>query len=401
MALTGRADGPPLSPPPGMMRALDAWADEVRRWSAVVGEPVVRDVHDLLTARARLLGLRRQGRISANGTCRLLRGADAFVALNLARLDDLVAVAAIVQGDVGADPWGALGAFLMRHTGAELVARARLLGVPATVLGAGARGSGAPWTAQRRWPVRRRPLAGLTIVDLSSMWAGPLAARLLADGGGRVVKVESAGRPDGARAVPAFFRTLHHDDQPALTIDLTTADGRARLRRLVAEADVVIESSRPRALEQLGAGPETVDGPAGKVWLSITGYGRSGAGRDRVAFGDDAAVAGGLVAWEAEDEPVFCGDALADPVTGIIAATAVFQAVAAGGGVLLDVSMQRCAAALTPLSPCQSMAATRADGGGWQVVVEGEALSVRGWAGGLQPERCTTQPATTVASTSS
>jgi crotonobetainyl-CoA:carnitine CoA-transferase CaiB-like acyl-CoA transferase len=119
-----------------------------------------------------------------------------------------------------------------------------------------------------------------------------------------------------------------------------------------------------------------------------------------VAFGDDASVAGGLVAWEAEDEPVFCGDALADPVTGIIAAAAVLEAVAAGGGVLLDVSMQRCAAALTPPTPSPSMAAERADGGGWQVALPGEAVAVRDRAGGPQPERCTTRPATTVANTS-
>jgi hypothetical protein len=377
MALTGRAGGPPLSPPPGMVGGLDACAAEVARWSAAVGDAVVPDWRDLVTVRAQLLGLRRRGRISANGACRLLRGADGFVAVNLPRPDDRVAVGAIVRGDVGDDPWVALEQFLTPRPVAELVERARLLGVPAAPLDDAARGAPSPWTAHRRWPVAaRRALAQLRIVDLSSMWAGPLAARLLAGGGGRVVKVESAARPDGARAVPAFFRALHPADQPVVTLDLGTADGRAQLVRLVAEADVVIESSRPRALEQLGAGPDGVDGPAGKVWLSITGYGRTGAGRDWVAFGDDAAVAGGLVAWEDEDHPVFCGDAVADPVTGIIAAAAALQAMATGGGVLLDVSMQACAASLAPAGPCPSTPAERV-GDGWQVVVDGEALAVR------------------------
>ncbi len=92
--------------------------------------------------------------------------------------------------------------------------------------------------------------------------------------------------------------------------------------------------------------PEQVAGRAGRVWVSITGYGRAEPGRQWVAFGDDAAVAGGLVAWENEAHPVFCGDALADPVTGLSAAAALFEAMAGGGGVLLDVSMQASAASL-------------------------------------------------------
>ena len=377
MALTGRTDGPPLSPPAGMVARLDQCADAVVHWSRAIGDAIRPDWRDLVTVRAHLLGLHRRGRVSANGTCRLLGGTDGFVAVNLARPDDEAAVAAIVQGVVGCDPWTALEEYLTRHHAAELVERARLVGVPAAALGDGASGSASPWGVQRRWAVEPSPraLTDLRIVDLSSMWAGPLAAWLLARGGGRVTKVESAGRPDGARRVPGFFETLHPDDQCVVRLDLATTDGRRQLLQHVAEADVVIESSRPRALEQLGAGPESLAGPAGKVWLSITGYGRVGPQCDRVAFGDDAAVAAGLVAWE-DDHPVFCGDAIADPVTGIIAAAAAMQAVATGGGVLLDVSMEACAASLAPSRRCPSIPAERVDDR-WSVVINGEVVAVR------------------------
>jgi hypothetical protein len=385
MALTGRADGPPLSPPPGLVRGLDELAAAVRRWSAEVGTAVEVDWAELLTVRARALGLRRRGRHSAGGTCRLLGGRQGWIAVNLPRPEDRAAVAAVVEGDAGADPWVALEEEIARRPVTEVVGRARLLGVPAAPLaGWGQRpepttqATGRGWSSERRWAgAGPRALADLRIVDLSSMWAGPLAAAVVGRGGARVVKVESTRRPDGARAVPALYRSLHPDDQEVVRLDLLVPEGRRRLRALLAGADVVIESSRPRALEQLGAGPDDVGGRAGRVWASITGYGRAAPGRDWVAFGDDAAVAGGLVSWEDEHHPVFCGDALADPVTGLAAAAAVLESVATGGGVVLDISMQACAAALVAGSPAEVSTPAQWSGGRWQVVVEGAPVPVR------------------------
>jgi crotonobetainyl-CoA:carnitine CoA-transferase CaiB-like acyl-CoA transferase len=108
----------------------------------------------------------------------------------------------------------------------------------------------------------------------------------------------------------------------------------------------VIESSRPRALEQLGVDVHRhMTTRATRVWVSITGYGRRGPGRNRVAFGDDAAVAGGLVAWE-HAEPRFCADAIADPTTGLVAAAACLAALVAGGSWMLDIPMAGVAAHL-------------------------------------------------------
>ena len=107
----------------------------------------------------------------------------------------------------------------------------------------------------------------------------------------------------------------------------------------------MIEASRPRALEQLGIDATAIVAGGGpRVWVSITGHGRDGAGADWVAFGDDAAVAGGLVAHD-EHGPVFCADAIADPIAGVVAAGAALQALAAGGRWLLDVSLSAVAAA--------------------------------------------------------
>ena len=122
----------------------------------------------------------------------------------------------------------------------------------------------------------------------------------------------------------------------------------------------MIEASRPRALEQLGIDATaliTGDGP--RAWVSITGHGRTGPEREWVAFGDDAAVAGRLVAWD-DVGPVFCADAIADPTTGVVATVAALEALAAGGRHLLDVPLAGVAAHLAgptlPVPPTVTVA---------------------------------------------
>ncbi|WP_433526090.1 CoA transferase [Nocardia pseudovaccinii] len=223
-----------------------------------------------------------------------------------------------------------------------------------------------PWQTSRiAQPVVGARLDGLVVVDLSSMWAGPLCAHLLGRAGARVIKVESTRRPDGARrGDPRFFDWLHRGHEQ-IAVDFHTGAGQETLRELVSTADVVIEASRPRALAQLGLAPGERVHRDGQVWLSLTGYGR--AEPMRVAFGDDAAVAGGLVGWDG-GEPVFCGDAIADPLTGICAALAVCCAVLGGGGQLIDLSMRATAAAFAS-APALTHGPHRvlADGADWVV----------------------------------
>ncbi len=159
--------------------------------------------------------------------------------------------------------------------------------------------------------------------------------------------------PDGPtaprRGPPAFFDLLH-GDQESVALDFADPGDAARLAALVAAADVVIEASRPRALAQLGIDAAAVAAASASVWVSITGYGRGGPAGRRVAFGDDAAVAGGLVAGTTAD-PVFCADAVADPLSGLAAAAAVVDRLAAGGGWLVDVAMAGVAAWCARLPP--------------------------------------------------
>jgi len=162
------------------------------------------------------------------------------------------------------------------------------------------------------------------------------------------VKVESVTRPDGARRGPVAFFDLLNGRKRSVALDFTNRSDVTILRQLVQRADVVIEASRPRALEQLGiAAVDVVRHGGPRVWVSITGYGRRSAasGVGRVAFGDDAAAAGGLVVWQ-DGAPLFCADAVADPVTGLTAAAACLDALDAGGRWLLDVSMAAACARL-------------------------------------------------------
>ncbi|MCV7417173.1 CoA transferase [Mycolicibacterium litorale] len=306
--------------------------------------PVDVDIPELLTGRAALLGLPQPGQVSAGGASRLLRARDAWCALTLSRPDDVAAVPALLEGDdVGTDPWPAIADWLTNRDADTAVARARLLGMPAAVLAetSPAQPDGTPLGP----PAAPRTWADLLVVELASMWAGPLCGRMLAGAGATVVKVESPTRPDGTRGgSPEFFDWVN-SGKHCVTLDF---DNPGELRALLAAADVVIEGSRPAALARRGLGPDTIPARDGRVWVRITGYGTTGERAEWVAFGDDAAVAGGLVGGTG-DAPHFLGDAIADPLTGLTAAHAVFEALRRGGGELLAVSMAGVAASYAAL----------------------------------------------------
>jgi crotonobetainyl-CoA:carnitine CoA-transferase CaiB-like acyl-CoA transferase len=280
------------------------------------------------------------------------------MAVSLPRAEDLETVPAWLELDEAPTTtpatWSAVARSLATRDSSELLERAVLLGLPVARVGEAAGTSAV--TRVELAPAPARDPAGLLVADLSALWAGPLCGDLLIEAGATVVKVESTGRPDGARRGPAAFFDLLNGRKRSVALDFRSEQGAKMLREIVQHADVVIEASRPRALAQLGidAANSLRDGGP-QVWVSITGYGRSGdAAADRVAFGDDAAAAGGLVVWH-ENKPMFCADAVADPLTGLIAAGACLEALASGGRCLLDVSMAGVCAALTgPTLPAPS-----------------------------------------------
>jgi crotonobetainyl-CoA:carnitine CoA-transferase CaiB-like acyl-CoA transferase len=363
MDLTGRADGPPLLAPGDVATCLDGAALALRILAAARGTPVSLDGAALLGERAVHFGHRRQGTVSNGGACHLLAAADGWLAVNLSRDSDLELLPAWLEGPVGSNHWAAVTSFVQRCSAHTIADRAQLLGLPVAVVGEAGRADQvdeqyefrgqqwppAPWLhggaavslppprvvrdlgrlGPTRQPWRQRPL----VVDLSALWAGPLAASLLVAAGCRVVKVEDPRRPDpGRQGPPAFFDLLQEGKESVAMPVAATGPFPA----LVAGADVVIEASRPRALEQLG-----IHAQPHQAWISITGYGRVGPWRNRVALGDDAAAAAGLVTREAEGgPPLFCADAAADPITGLHAAVAALAAVAGGTGGTTDIAMR-------------------------------------------------------------
>jgi len=339
MWLSGHADGDPRSCPAPLAACAQG------AWLALASlEPSLDphfDASRLLGERAAIAGLSRGGRVSAGGACRLLDTADGGLALNLAREDDIELLSAWLEREGVAV--GELASVVKRYPTRYLVERARLLGLAAAPLAAPQRGR--YWYRAQRSGCkvegdRERPL----VVDLSTLWAGPLCAQLLAQCGARVIKVESIQRPDGARGGPPAFYNLMNNGKESVALDIKQADGLAHLRALLERADIVIESARPRALEQMGIyAADLVRAGTGKVWLSITGYGRRAPLREWIAYGDDAGVAAGL-SWLMggdQGDPVFCGDAIADPLTGLHGALLALAAWRNGGGVLLDVALRR------------------------------------------------------------
>jgi hypothetical protein len=334
LALTGRPDAAPLGPPKPLVAGVEAVAASIERRAGIAVDGVA-----LLAERAAVAGLTRGGDRSCGGSGRLLPTADEWVAVTLARPSDVGDLPAWLEMHVDEeDPWAAVEQAVRTRRAAELVERATLLGLPVAALASGGEVPPVPTSSA---PPTRVSMDDVLVVDFSSLWAGPLCTRLLCDAGARVVKVESRSRPDGARGGPPAFFDLLNAGKESVALDFER--DAPYLHGLLCRADVVVEASRPRALAQFGIVAERYiaedDGP--RVWISITGYGRADA---RVGFGDDAAVGGGLVVEDGSG-PCFCADAVADPLTGLVAADACLAALGGGQRVVVDLPLAGVAAA--------------------------------------------------------
>ena len=341
MSLTGPGDGPPRPEPAELAARMDALAGALAHLSGMAGAAVTVDGPALMGERAALAGLGRRGSTSVGGMARMVRAADGWMALNLARPSDVEALPALVAAPIDPGDWRSVERRLAALTATELVETAADLGVPlARVVPEREPAPPLPWRLMTSGGRRResgRPL----VVDLTGLWAGPLAGSLIAATGARVVKVEGRARPDGARLGPALLFDLLNAGKEMLAFDPRDPQDLEHLRALIERADLVIESSRPRVMAQWGVEPEAlVD--AGTSWISITGHGRTGVDSNRVAFGDDAAVAAGLVIDGSP--PEFVADAVADPVAGLVAAVVGVAALARDRAVLADVSLRHAAA---------------------------------------------------------
>lgn len=348
MALTGDPEGPPLAPDTTAAVLLDEALVPFGLDASVLGE------------RAAHLGLTRAGRTSCGGATRLLEGADGWAALALPRSDDLASIPALLGVEPGPDPWSSVTTAVRERPVAEVVEMGILLGMAVSDVV----GSPAPIavTGAPRPDAATRPAP--QVVDLSALWAGPLCTHLLGRSGASVVKVESTTRPDGARVgVRSFFDLLNHG-KASVGLDLTQPGDQRVLADLIGCADIVVSSSRRRAIEQLGLDPAAfLAGGSDRVWVAVTGHGW---GSDRVGFGDDAAAAGGLVAWDGWGQPRFAGDAVADPLCGALAARRALDAWGTGGRWFIDAPLAGAAAAAVPVGGTgEAVAAHTGVGGAW------------------------------------
>jgi CoA-transferase family III len=301
----------------------------------------------LLGERAMLGGMTIPGRTSAGGGCRLFDAVDDTIALNLSRAADRELLPALFEtDDLDTRNDEAIAARIACSDAAALVERGRWMGLA---------------IASEREMLRRSEAAGADpapispgtgllpracvelvagphatnrpsrpprVVDLSALWAGPLAGHLLWLAGAEVVKVESRTRPDAMREGNNPFYALLNQGKSSVALDFRDTSDRQALLSLITSSDIVIEAARPRALAQLGIdADQIVRTTPGLVWISITAHGAIGDTADWVGFGDDCGVSGGLSAAlrAATGHTGFVGDAIADPLTGVLTALLAWE----------------------------------------------------------------------------
>jgi len=359
MDVTGWANGPGLMCPAPLAAAADG---AMAAFVALAGirNGTMPTGSSLLGQRARLRGLRRDGQRSPGGACRLLPVRDGWIALSLAREEDWAAVPAWLCAGLPANR-KAIGGAVRELSADGLVARGRLLGL-AVARADGTRAVPA-WRGQATGTAGQMRERTPVVIDLSSLWAGPLTGALLRMAGAEVIKVVVIARADGARAGHGGFFDWLNGGKRFVALDFSDAQGRVALRALLRQADIVIEGSRPRALRQIGVlAEEFLARQPGLVWVSLTAYGRDGDEGNWVGFGDDAAVAAGLSRCMADTygQMMFAGDAIADPLTGLHAAAAAWSAWRQRAGGLISLSLAGVAARAMELGgvlTCDALAA--------------------------------------------
>jgi crotonobetainyl-CoA:carnitine CoA-transferase CaiB-like acyl-CoA transferase len=197
------------------------------------------------------------------------------------------------------------------------------------------------------------PLAGIRVVEFGTLIAAPFAARLFAEFGAEVIKVEQPGGGDPLRT----WRKLHQGtslwwylqsrNKKSVALDLKSADGREIARRLAAQADVVIENFKPGTLEKLGLSWDVLSALNPKLTLvRISGYGQTGPYRDRSGFGAIGEAMGGLrfTTGDPENPPARVGISIGDSLAslhGVIGALMSLLRVKTGQGrgQVVDVSL--------------------------------------------------------------
>ena len=199
----------------------------------------------------------------------------------------------------------------------------------------------------------KKPLAGLKVVELGTLIAGPFCTRILAEFGAEVVKVESPDGGDPLRKWRKLYEGtslwwyVQSRNKQSVTANLKHPDGREFVRRLVAEADIVVENFRPGVLEKLGLGWETLkEANPGLVMVRLSGFGQTGPYKDQPGFGAVGESMGGLryITGFPDRPPVRTGISIGDSIAALWGAIGALMAlrhreVNGGEGQVVDVAL--------------------------------------------------------------
>lgn len=196
------------------------------------------------------------------------------------------------------------------------------------------------------------PLAGLKVLELGQLIAGPFAAKTLADFGADVVKIEPPGAGDPLRKWrllkdgTSVWWQVQSRNKRSVALDLRDPAAQDIVRKLAAEADVLIENFRPGAMEGWGLGPDALQALNPRlIMLRISGYGQTGPYRDRPGFGVVAEAMGGLRHLTAEPArvPVRVGVSIGDTLASLHGVIGILMALhhrhRAGVGQVIDVAL--------------------------------------------------------------
>lgn len=211
---------------------------------------------------------------------------------------------------------------------------------------------------------RSGPLAGITVLDVTRVVAGPFCAMILADLGATVIKVENPEDPDYTRTFPPFvkgereevsaFYAQYNRNKRGVTINLRLEQGKWLFKQLVRKADILIENFRPGTMERLGLSYDVLCGDNPRlVYAAISGFGRVGPYSSRPAYDNTGQAAGGL--WSMNGYPdrppvrvgTIIGDLAASHYAAIGILAALREAERTGKGQVVDISQQDSVLSLT------------------------------------------------------
>ncbi|AEH10868.1 MULTISPECIES: CaiB/BaiF CoA transferase family protein [Protofrankia] len=196
------------------------------------------------------------------------------------------------------------------------------------------------------------PMDGLLVVDLTRVLAGPLSTLMLADLGARVIKVERPGHGDDSRSYGPFMdgRSLYfarvNRGKQSIALDLKDPDDHATLLSIIDRADVLVENFRPGVMDRLGLDWDTLSQRNPRlVYVSISGFGRTGPWRNRPAYDAVVQAATGImsITGSPDSDPVKPGVPIADLAAGLYAfgaiGAALYGRLSTGRGTHIDIGM--------------------------------------------------------------